>query len=112
MNKNRELGIIVYGATGYTGYESINLLLRHPQAEVTCLTAREDKCGPVSIIFPTLQDRLDIDFELYDLDQVQAKADVALPLPAATSKTLEPGLKSAASASSSPVICSLIPILE
>jgi hypothetical protein len=41
----------------------------------------------------------------------RAKARVALPLPAATSITLEPGLKSIASARSSPTICRVVPIL-
>jgi len=69
--------VAIIGATGYTGFESIQLLLRHPQARVTCLTARDDKCGPVTNIFPGLQGLLDIELESFDLKAVEAKADVA-----------------------------------
>ena len=93
------INVAVIGATGYTGFESIQLLLRHPQARVTCLTAREDKCGPVTGIFPSLQGLVDVELELFDLEAVKAKADVAFScLPhkesmAVVPQLLEAGLK-------------------
>jgi N-acetyl-gamma-glutamyl-phosphate reductase len=93
------INVAIIGATGYTGFESIQLLLRHPHAQVACLTAREDKCGPVSSIFPSLQGLLDIEMGTFDPKTVTAKADVAFScLPhkesmAVVPRLLEAGLK-------------------
>lgn len=69
--------IAIIGATGYTGAEAIRLLLGHSSAEITMLTAREDKCGPVAAQFPQLHGRDLPDLELLDLDQLVKRADVA-----------------------------------
>ncbi len=71
------INVAIIGATGYTGFESIQLLLRHPQVQVTCLTARRDKCGPVTHIFPSLQGRLALELEPFDLEVIKRKANVA-----------------------------------
>ncbi|WP_129670488.1 N-acetyl-gamma-glutamyl-phosphate reductase [Candidatus Chloroploca sp. Khr17] len=44
----------IYGATGYTGYELIKLLVRHPQVEIGFATARSAAGKRLSDIFPTL----------------------------------------------------------
>jgi N-acetyl-gamma-glutamyl-phosphate reductase len=72
------VNVAIIGATGYTAEEAIKILLRHPQVKITCLTAREDKCGPVEVIFPALKDRLDLSLELADVAAIAQKADVAL----------------------------------
>ncbi len=69
--------VAIIGATGYTAYEAIQILLRHPYAEATYLTARGDKCGPVANIFPSLTDRLSLDLEPLDLGRLSERADVA-----------------------------------
>ena len=69
------INVAIIGATGYTAEEAIKIILRHPQANLTCLTAREDKCGPVGNIFPALQDRLDISLELANVPAIAQKAD-------------------------------------
>lgn len=46
----------IYGATGYTGFELINLLQRHPQAHLVFATARSDAGKRLSDVFPTTID--------------------------------------------------------
>ncbi|MBN2212450.1 MAG: N-acetyl-gamma-glutamyl-phosphate reductase [Sedimentisphaerales bacterium] len=70
--------VAIIGATGYTAAETIELLLRHPEAQVTYLTALPEECGAVTSIFPALAGRLDLDVEPIDLHKLTAKADVAL----------------------------------
>ena len=45
----------IVGATGYGGLGIIELLLRHPQAEITALIAREEAGKPISQVYPHLQ---------------------------------------------------------
>lgn len=47
----------IYGATGYTGFELIKLLARHPEVEIAFATARSDAGKLLSDIFPTLIDQ-------------------------------------------------------
>lgn len=70
--------VAIIGASGYTGVESIEILLRHPQAEVTYLTALAEECGHVADTFGQLRGRLDMMIEPLDLDKLASKADVAL----------------------------------
>ena len=37
--------VAIIGASGYTGVEAIEILLRHSEAELTYLTALPDECG-------------------------------------------------------------------
>ena len=88
--------VAIIGATGYTAYESINILLRHEQAQVTYLTALPEECGPVTQIFPALRGRLDLPVEPVDLDKLSECADVALCcLPHKVSMQFVPKLLSA-----------------
>ena len=70
--------VAIIGASGYTGVESIEIILRHPQAEVTYLTALPEECGLVSDTFGQLTGRLDMMIEPLDMDVLASKADVAL----------------------------------
>lgn len=47
----------IYGATGYTGYELIKILARHPEVEIAFATARSDAGKRLSDIYPTLIDQ-------------------------------------------------------
>ncbi len=53
------------GATGYTGYETIQLLERHPQVELAFATARSDAGKRLGDLFPT-----PINLTLRHLDEV------------------------------------------
>ncbi|NJM08858.1 N-acetyl-gamma-glutamyl-phosphate reductase [Candidatus Gracilibacteria bacterium] len=59
----------IYGATGYTGFELIKLLLRHPQAEIVFATARSAAGQRLSDVFPTT-----IDLPLVGADQADLSA--------------------------------------
>jgi N-acetyl-gamma-glutamyl-phosphate reductase len=71
-----KVGII--GASGYTGAESIRILLQHPQAKLTILTALPEECGAVEDIFPQFKGRCDMKVEPLDLDKVAQSSDVVL----------------------------------
>ncbi|MBN2378004.1 MAG: N-acetyl-gamma-glutamyl-phosphate reductase [Sedimentisphaerales bacterium] len=70
--------VAIIGASGYTAWETIKILLRHNQAQLTYLTALPEECGPVTEIFPALRGRLDLNIEPVDLNKLSDSADVAL----------------------------------
>ena len=53
----------ILGATGYTALELIKILLRHPQAQITAVTSRQEGQPHLSAIHPSLTGRLDIRLE-------------------------------------------------
>lgn len=91
--------VAIIGASGYTGAESIEILLRHNQAELTYLSALPEECGAVGDIFGQFKGRCDLQIEPLDLDRLAGLADIALCcLPHKVSmgfvpKLLESGLK-------------------
>jgi N-acetyl-gamma-glutamyl-phosphate reductase len=70
--------VAIIGASGYTGAESIEILLRHPEAKVTYLTALPEECGHVADIFPQFKGRCNLMVEPLDLGKLASMADVAL----------------------------------
>ena len=70
--------VAIIGASGYTGAESIRILFRHAEAELTYLTALPEECGPAAEVFPEFRGRCDVPIEPLDLDKLAASADVAL----------------------------------
>lgn len=70
--------VAIIGASGYTGVESIEILLRHPEAKVTYLTALPEECGHVADTFCSLRGRLDMQIEVLDMGKLADKADVVL----------------------------------
>lgn len=70
--------VAIIGAGGYTGVESIEILLRHPEAKLTYLTALPEECGHVADIYGQLRGRCDMMIEPLDLDKLARLADVAL----------------------------------
>ena len=67
--------VAVLGASGYTARELLNLLLRHPEVEITTLTTRKDSRLPVSEVHPSLRGRLDLVMENLPLQEVADRAD-------------------------------------
>ena len=51
---NKKIKVKVVGATGYGGLGIIDLLLRHPYAEIGALVAREDAGRRISDVYPHL----------------------------------------------------------
>lgn len=70
--------VAIIGASGYTGAESIEILLRHAEAELTYLTALPEECGAVGEVFPQFGGRCGLEIEPLDLQKLSDKADVAL----------------------------------
>ena len=70
--------VAIIGASGYTGAESIEIILRHSEAELTYLTALPEECGAVSEVFGQFKGRCDLQIEPLDLDKLSKLADVAL----------------------------------
>ena len=70
--------VAIIGASGYTGAESIKILLGHSEAELTYLTALPEECGAVADAFPQFKGRCDLEIEPLDLDKLSQTADVAL----------------------------------
>ncbi|MDR3198812.1 MAG: N-acetyl-gamma-glutamyl-phosphate reductase [Planctomycetaceae bacterium] len=54
--------IAILGATGYAALELIKILLRHPNAEITALTSREDTRS-AELVHPSLSGRLNLSLE-------------------------------------------------
>jgi N-acetyl-gamma-glutamyl-phosphate reductase len=70
--------VAIIGASGYTGAESIEIILRHSRAELVYLSALPDECGPVDEVFPQFKGRCSLPVEPLDLDKLRGTADVAL----------------------------------
>lgn len=70
--------VAIIGASGYTGADSIEILLRHPEAEVTYLTALPEECGHLAELFGQFKGRLDLDVVPLDLNTLADKVDVVL----------------------------------
>lgn len=54
------INVAVCGATGYTGCEIIDILLRHPKANIKALTAKLDKPARISDEFPQFKGKLEL----------------------------------------------------
>ncbi|MHC4191203.1 MAG: N-acetyl-gamma-glutamyl-phosphate reductase [Planctomycetota bacterium] len=70
--------VAIIGASGYTGAESIEILLRHSEAELTYLTALPEECGAVQDVFGQFKGRCDLQIEPLDLKKLPGLSDVAL----------------------------------
>ena len=70
--------VAIIGASGYTGVEAIEILLRHGEAELTYLTALPEECGHVADTFGQLKGKLDMEIEPLDLGKLGKSADVAI----------------------------------
>ena len=84
-----KVGIV--GVSGYSGRELLRLLLDHPNAEVTYVSANTT-AGPVADIWPEFAGKTDLVCKPYDADKA-AKADlVFLATPHTVSMKLAPEL--------------------
>lgn len=70
--------VAIIGASGYTGAESIKIILRHSESKLTYLTALPEECGMVDDVFPQFKGFCDLQIEPLDLIALTDLADVAL----------------------------------
>ena len=83
--------IAVLGATGYTALELITILLRHPEAELTALTTRQEDRPSVASVHPSLEGRVDMVLENLSPEEVADRADCVFScLPHAASASVIP----------------------
>ena len=69
--------IAIIGATGYTGRESIALLLNHSDAEITHLFSLEYVGESIAKVFPQFLNRIDLTIQKTDLDVVAKNCNTA-----------------------------------
>ncbi len=61
----------ILGGSGYTAVELLKILLRHPGAEITAITSRQDE--HIADLHPSLFGRIDLRCEPFDPDRLKAK---------------------------------------
>lgn len=84
--------IAILGATGYTALELIKILLRHPNAEITTLTSREDT-RPADVVHQSLAGRLKLSLENLAPKEIAARCDCVFScLPHTASAAIVPAL--------------------
>ena len=85
--------VAILGATGYSALELIKLLLRHPQAEITAVTSRQEGNPPISTVHPSLTGRLELPLEDLGPVAVAGRAECVFScLPHGVTATLVPQL--------------------
>ena len=83
--------VAVIGATGFTGEKLIEILLKHPKAEISYISAVLDKELAFSELFPKFKNRLNLVCEKLDLAKASAAADIIfLALPHKVSFSIAP----------------------
>lgn len=85
--------VAILGATGYTALELLKILLRHPDAQITALTSRQEGNPHVAMVHPQLGGRLDLRLEHLEPAAVTARADCVFScLPNGVSASVIPEL--------------------
>src|SRR5689334_23313939 len=69
--------VAILGATGYTAAELIKILHRHPDAEITAATTRQEGSPPIHTIHQSLAGRLNLACEDLSPAEVCDRADFA-----------------------------------
>ncbi|MDP2905093.1 MAG: N-acetyl-gamma-glutamyl-phosphate reductase [Candidatus Omnitrophota bacterium] len=81
----------IVGATGFAGEELITILLRHPEARITNISAKIDKPQAISAVFPKFKGRLDMVCAEPDVNKIAEACDlVFLALPHTVSMEIAP----------------------
>src|SRR5688500_14749933 len=88
--------VAILGATGYSALELLKLLLRHPEAEITTVTSRQEGSPHIAMVHPSLAGRIDLACEDLGPVAVAARADcVFCCLPHGVTTTAVPHLLAA-----------------
>lgn len=85
--------IAILGATGYSALELTKLLLRHPEAEITTVTSRQEGNPPLASVHPALSGRTELRLEDLGPVAVAARAECVFScLPHGVTASLVPQL--------------------
>ncbi|TQR41545.1 N-acetyl-gamma-glutamyl-phosphate reductase [Campylobacter sp. MIT 12-8780] len=71
-----KIKIAIFGSNGYTGYELVRLLLRHPKAELCYLGSRAYKDEPYFKVYPNTFKKLDLLCKDEDINEVAKEVDL------------------------------------
>lgn len=80
------LRVAIAGASGYTGFELIRILCRHPEARLTMITSRQQAGQKLAAFYPAFKSLVDLTFQEAEPDRFAEKSDLvftALPHQAA-----------------------------
>jgi len=81
--------VAVIGSTGYSGQELVDILLKHSDVELACVTARFDDSPKYADIFPRFKNRTSLCCEKLDVEKISKTCDlVFLALPHTVSMTV------------------------
>ena len=89
------LRVGVLGPTGYSGAQLLNILLRHPKAQIVYLGSRRETRPAISDIWPILRGRIDMRCALLDADPLPQMDAAFLCLPHAAAMANVPKLLAA-----------------
>ena len=85
--------VAILGGTGYSAFELIKILLRHPEAEIVAVTSRQEGSPHIAAVHPALAGRLDLRCEDLGPGAVAARAEcVFCCLPHGVTTTAVPPL--------------------
>ena len=85
--------VAVLGATGFTGEKLVDILLGHPQVDITYLASRTPKTVAYKTLFPNFAGRTEAVCEPLDINKALAKGDFFfLSLPHTVSMEFVPAL--------------------
>jgi N-acetyl-gamma-glutamyl-phosphate reductase len=88
----KKVGII--GASGYTGYELVKMLTKHPEVELIILNSRSNADKKVSELYPDFDDK-SLEFTSYTIDEINSLSPklLFLALPNGEAMKIVPQLK-------------------
>ncbi len=87
------INVGIIGASGYTGEELIDVLLRHPNVRLTNISSRSGRSEQISDLFPKFKTRTNLAWVSTDLKEIVKSCDaVFLALPHTTSMEIVPKL--------------------
>ena len=93
-NVTAKIGVAIVGASGYAARELVEILLRHPQVQITAATSRQDEAPRLDALHPSLARRIDLICEVFDADRIADRASFAfLALPHTASMAVVPSLR-------------------
>ncbi len=76
---DKKIRVVLVGGSGYTGFEVIKILARHPQAELVGVFGPKGELGPMEGFYPHLSKLCALDQELFEPDRLKDMgADVAM----------------------------------
>ena len=85
--------VAVLGATGFTGEKLVEILLGHPQVEITYLASRTPEPVAYKTLFPNFAGKTEAICELFDINKALGKSDFFfLSLPHTVSMEFVPSL--------------------